>query len=184
MIRDVVLALWFFVPAGAANAAPIVAAHTPALARYTTPLDFGRTFRGRPLLGANKTWRGLLAGVLLAVAVLWIEQTLVASSPRLAHLLDLNYAHLPTLLLGPLFGIGALGGDALKSFFKRRVAIRPGQSWFPFDQLDFVVGAGLLTLPVVRLPLGAYSWSLLIWPVIHLASSFVGYLLGLKDQPI
>ncbi|HEX5285728.1 MAG TPA: CDP-archaeol synthase, partial [Polaromonas sp.] len=36
-------------------------------------------------------------------------------------------------------------GDSLKSFFKRRLGIAPGQRWIPFDQLDFILG-GLVAL--------------------------------------
>jgi CDP-2,3-bis-(O-geranylgeranyl)-sn-glycerol synthase len=40
-----------------------------------------------------------------------------------------------------LLGFGALAGDSIKSFFKRRVGVKPGKRWFPFDQIDFVIGA-------------------------------------------
>jgi CDP-diglyceride synthetase len=46
-------------------------------------------------------------------------------------------------------------GDAVKSFFKRRLGITPGKSWFPFDQLDFVLGA-ILFVSIIKFPgLGA-----------------------------
>jgi CDP-2,3-bis-(O-geranylgeranyl)-sn-glycerol synthase len=32
-----------------------------------------------------------------------------------------------------------VSGDALKSLGKRRLGIRPGAPWIPFDQLDFIV---------------------------------------------
>ena len=60
---------------------------------------------------------------------------------------DLDYVGLPTLIVGPLFAIGALGGDALKSFFKRQVGIRPGGTWFPFDQIDYIIGGAIASQP-------------------------------------
>ncbi len=50
-------------------------------------------------------------------------------------------------LLGPAFGIGAMGGDSAKSFVKRRMGIAPGAPWIPIDQLDFVAGALLIIWP-------------------------------------
>jgi CDP-2,3-bis-(O-geranylgeranyl)-sn-glycerol synthase len=48
------------------------------------------------------------------------------------------------LSLGFLLGLGAMAGDAAKSFFKRRLGIAPGHPWIPFDQIDFQIGALLL----------------------------------------
>jgi hypothetical protein len=48
------------------------------------------------------------------------------------------------LLPGLLMGLGAGIGDAVKSFFKRRIDIEPGESWPVFDQLDFFLGAYVL----------------------------------------
>jgi len=39
---------------------------------------------------------------------------------------------------------GALLGDMMESFFKRRIGRDRGQDWIPFDQLDFIVGALVL----------------------------------------
>jgi hypothetical protein len=69
-----VTALWLFL---AVLGAPLLHAPVlrwnllPALAR---PLDGGRRWHGRRLLGDNKTWRGALcmtAGVVLATLALW-----------------------------------------------------------------------------------------------------------------
>jgi len=84
--------------------------------------------------------------------------------------------------LGVRFGIGAMAGDAVKSFFKRRVGIRPGQPWIPFDQLDFIVGALALVWPVSDL-----SW----WdvPLIltfsaggHVVVNHAGFWLGVRQS--
>jgi CDP-2,3-bis-(O-geranylgeranyl)-sn-glycerol synthase len=60
----------------------------------------------------------------------------------------LPYAEWP--LLGLAFGVGAMGGDSLKSFVKRLKGIPPGRPWIPMDQLDFVVGSLLLVTPIAR----------------------------------
>lgn len=185
MLRDTILALWFFLPAGVGNMTPIFAAKLPLLRRWNAPMDAGLTFGGRRLLGAHKTWRGLVCGVAAATVVLWLQQVVTAHVPWLAAAaVPLNYARLPVMLLGPLFAVGALGGDAIESFFKRRRDIPSGHSWFPFDQLDYIIGAAVVTLPVAVLPWTVYGCAVVLWLLIHLGVSFVGYLVGLKERAV
>ena len=160
MIDDILFALWFFLPAAAANAIPIFLAKAPLLANYKTPLDFGLKLRGKPVFGKNKTYRGLIGGIIIAIIVLWLQQRLFASSSFLSdRFIDvLDYSTLNTIVLGALFGLGALGGDAIESFFKRQLDIAPGKSWFPFDQIDYIVGASIATFAFVQLSAFHYFW--------------------------
>lgn len=185
MYNDILFALWFLLPAAAANVAPILSAAIPLLKRWDAPIDGGRTLRGKEVLGAHKTWRGLVSGMIVATVVLWAQQALV-SHTSWAHSITsgVDYASLPTLLLGPLFAIGALGGDALESFFKRQRGIKSGGTWVPFDQVDYIIGALLVSLPFVVLSPSRYVWALVIWFLMHLFASYVGWLVGLKKQPI
>ena len=185
MIHDVLLAFWFMLPAAAANAAPIFSARLPLLRAWDTPLDFGREFRGHPLFGPHKTWRGLLTGTIVATVILWLQQLLVSSVPWAEVFTgNIDYPTLPTLLLGPLFGLGALGGDAVESFLKRRRGTESGGSWVPFDQLDYIIGAVLVTLPFVILTVRQYVLIIVIWSAMHLLSTYIGWKLGLKERPI
>lgn len=185
MLGDVLFAFWFMLPAACANGAPILSARLPFLKKWNARMDFGKRFHGRPLLGSHKTWRGLISGMVVATLVLWIQQLLAARTGWAYVFTDgVSYAGFPTLILGPLFGLGALGGDALKSFFKRRVGTEAGKSWFPFDQLDYVVGAILVSLPFVVLSLRQYVLIIIMWFGLHLASTYIGWRLGLKDEPI
>lgn len=185
MLEDVLLALWFFAPAGVANAAPVFAAKIPLLKHWNAPLDFGKKWRGQRVFGANKTWRGLVAGIIMATLVLWLQQYMTS---RYGWAYDitghLDYATLPLLVLGPLFGAGALLGDAIESFFKRQRGVAPGHSWFPFDQIDYIIGGAILTLPVVRLHVWQYGWVVIVWLGMHLLASYIGFRLKLKDKPI
>lgn len=185
MIHDLLFAIWFFLPAAIANAAPVFSAAIPLLKRFDAPIDGGATFRGKRVLGDHKTWRGVLSGIFAATLVVWGQQ-LAVQHFEWAKLLSNRYDYLalPALLVGILFTIGALGGDAAKSFFKRQLGIASGTSWFPFDQLDYIIGSLLVMLPVALLTPPQYAWVFLVWFVAHLAASYAGYLMGLKDAPI
>ncbi|MEC4748362.1 CDP-archaeol synthase [Methylomicrobium sp. Wu6] len=113
-----------------ANGAPVLAG-VFADARTAKPIDGGfRLSDGRPLFGAAKTWRGLFAA-------------LVATS-FVAYLL--NYG----LLTGILFAVGAMAGDLLSSFCKRRLGRAEGSHLRGFDTAP----ESLLPLLMVKSRLG------------------------------
>jgi hypothetical protein len=184
-VKEVLFALWFFLPAGIANVSPILVANVPLLKAWGAPIDLHRTFRGQRLLGSHKTWRGLIVGIVMATFVLWLQQLLVRHTGWAQSLANqVNYAALPTLVLGPLFALGALGGDAIESFFKRQRRMPPGQGWFPFDQTDYIIGGAIAAAPFVHLRFLQYVWLLLLWLTVHVIASYIGYLTGLKERPI
>jgi CDP-2,3-bis-(O-geranylgeranyl)-sn-glycerol synthase len=183
--QDLAFALWFMLPAAAANTAPIVAAALPGIKTHSMPIDGGRTFRGKPIFGLHKTWRGLLAGIIVGTLVFWLQEIAYQHHDRIIELIGTrDYLTLPALLCGPLFGIGAIGGDAIESFFKRQRGITSGGTWVPFDQLDYILGTLIVTAPIVALSLREYILTLVLWFIIHLLASYVGWRMGLKDVPI
>ncbi|MEK7152342.1 MAG: CDP-archaeol synthase [Patescibacteria group bacterium] len=185
MLEDILFALWFFLPAGVANAIPVFVAKMPGIKAYEAPMDCGLTFRGRRVFGAHKTWRGLIAGIIAGTLTLWLQQYLVGEFSWFDGFADqVDYQALPTLIMGPLFAIGALGGDAIESFFKRQLNISPGKGWFPFDQTDYIIGGAIATMPFVSLSIGQYAWLIVVWLIMHVISTVIGYFLGLKERPI
>ncbi|EGV20061.1 CDP-archaeol synthase [Thiocapsa marina] len=100
--------------------------------RFAHPLDGGRLFRdGRPWLGASKTWRGLCAAVL--------------TTPLLAVLLGLTW------LIGVVAALGAMSGDLLASFIKRRLGRQPSESVFLLDQVPEALIPAIALMPVLDL---------------------------------
>ena len=182
MLRQVFLILWLFLPAGVANGTPVLAAKLPWLG---APLDGGLTFRGKRLFGPNKTWRGVITGIIMATLTLWLQQIAVRNIHWLQTVISpINYTHLPILTLGFLFGIGALGGDAIESFFKRQRGIASGNGWFPFDQTDYIVGSAVAITPLIRLNTIQYAEAVVLWLTIHLTATYLGYRIGLRARPI
>jgi CDP-2,3-bis-(O-geranylgeranyl)-sn-glycerol synthase len=185
LAKDLFFALWFFLPAAIANMMPIFAAHWKFIKEYDYPMDCHKTFRGKRIFGDHKTFRGLIVGMIFSTLVLWLQQLAVAHIQFVADLTNqVDYTQLPVLVLGPLFGFAAIAGDAIESFFKRQRGIKPGDGWFPFDQIDYIVAGAVATMPFVRLSLWQYVWLVALWLVIHVISTVIGYKLGLKDKPI
>lgn len=185
MLKELLFAIWFFLPAGIANAAPVFSAKIKALHKYAYPMDFHKTYRDIRIFGSHKTWRGFISGVIMATVVLGLQQLMVIhfawAHSFTAHV---KYEHLPTLILGPLFAIGALGGDAIESFFKRQRKIPPGHGWFPFDQTDYIIGGAIATSPLVQLSVREYALLIVFWFVAQLITVYIGWLIGLRERPI
>lgn len=183
-IDSVFLALWFFLPVGIANSAPVFAKAIPGLREINYPMDFHMTFKGKRVFGSHKTFRGLIAGILLSVGIVLLQQYLYGNSEWLREHLSLNYFHINPVQLGTLSALGALLGDAIESFFKRQIGVAPGKSWFPFDQTDYIIGGILFTALYRPLPIIVYLLIVVIWFGMHLLFTWIGYIVGLKDSPL
>lgn len=183
MITAVLSALWFFLPAGVANVTPIIVAKIPILVSFRTPLDLGKTYRGQRILGDHKTWRGLVLGVVAAIMVVYLQQWLFTISVPIRAVSLLPYSSLHPVMLGFLFGFGALFGDAFASFFKRQNGIQSGERWIPFDQIDYVLGGIIFSSWIAPLEWQWYIIVIVVWVLIHPLASIIGYFTGFKAVP-
>jgi CDP-2,3-bis-(O-geranylgeranyl)-sn-glycerol synthase len=168
--------LFLLLPAYLANMTPVFVRKLNVL---DFPLDFGMRLRGRPLFGANKTFRGVLFGSLAAVMTAFM-QYLVHSVPFFRSISLLDYQD--WLLIGLLLGVGALLGDAVESLFKRQLGINPGERFLPWDQLDFVVGALLLLSVAYVPPLKVILTALIASFLLHIGSVRFAYYLGIRKE--
>ena len=181
---DIVFVIWFFLPAGLGNVAPIVAAKLPCFKAWSFPLDGYATFRGKRVFGDHKTVRGLLSGLFTGMLTAVLQVWLYREVPLMRQIIPIDYTSLNPWLFGALSSIGALTGDALKSFFKRQFGIPPGESWIPIDQVDYVIGGIAFTALYIRLSWTQYLLLLVIWSLLHPLATFIGYTLKLKDRPM
>ncbi|MDR1690876.1 MAG: CDP-2,3-bis-(O-geranylgeranyl)-sn-glycerol synthase [Candidatus Methanoplasma sp.] len=176
--------LWLFIPAMLPNSAAAVVGGGPKI-------DFGKSWRGKRILGDGKSWRGLfgggLAGVLtglimIGLASIWDPENYWGFGPFWTN-------------VGILFclSFGAIFGDLMGAFIKRRLGMERGQKAPVLDQYDFVLGAFLTTS--VFFPNWVYSTFIEGWHiaalifilalmfVIHRGVNIIGYKLGFKKEP-
>lgn len=168
-------AFWFFLPAGIANMVPVLAGKIPGLSGWNTPIDLGKSWRGTRVFGNHKTWRGLVSGTIAGALIGLFQYRFIASSAETTPFIIAATAAM---------GLGALVGDAVESFFKRRRGVKPGQSWFPFDQTDYIIGGLVFVSPFIKLSIAEIIRVFLIYFVLHLGVSYVSYRAGLKKTPI
>lgn len=109
--QEIILLFWLM----GVNGAPILIAKF-ADKWFDYPIDCNQLFfDGRPILGASKTFRGLIAA--LAISIL------------IGSILALS------LLTSLLFGALSMVGDMTSSFIKRRLGLRPSAMALGLDQI-------------------------------------------------
>ncbi len=170
--------LYFMLPAYLANMAPVLG--KSMLKQLAVPIDAGKKWKGKPVFGKNKTWRGLVLAVIFSTAVFLLQAYLYQfETARKISLIDYSTA---TVWIGILLGLGTIAGDAVESFFKRRMNIKPGKPWRPFDQIDFTIGALALT-SIAYFPGWLNSVIIVIISAAgHVFFSHLGYYLKLKKD--
>ena len=170
-LLDIAAAMWFIFPAYCANAAPVIFGGGQ-------PIDFGKTFfDGKPFLGSHKTFRGFLAGLVVGTLV-GLAQTLIFEHVLFEYGTQFRY----TVFLGFMLSLGAVTGDLIESFIKRRLNRSPGKPLPIADQIDFILGAFLFSIPVSPPSLLSAVIILLVTIPIHLLTNLGAALLNMKNK--
>jgi CDP-2,3-bis-(O-geranylgeranyl)-sn-glycerol synthase len=174
----VVVGIWAMLPAYVPNNVAVVAGGG-------APIDGGRTWRGDRILGDGKTWRGTAVGVTTGAGLALL---LNAARPFAVGATGVEVPSFPLRVVVAL-PLGALLGDILASFLKRRTGRQRGAAFPGVDQMDFVVVSLALTAAV------APGWFLetfwpwvlgvvvVVTPALHLLANWFAFQLGLKDEP-
>lgn len=149
--------IYTYLAAYLANAAPVLCGGGKSL-------DGGRIWRdGHPILGSHKTMRGTLSGIAVGTVVGLIQLEPVR---------------------GLLLAVGAVGGDLIVSFAKRRLGLMPGAPFPVADQLGFIVVAVALASIVPPPPTWERVAAIFVATVpIHLITNLFAWLLKLKRHP-
>jgi CDP-2,3-bis-(O-geranylgeranyl)-sn-glycerol synthase len=173
---------------------PYVASATATIPRGRgPPMDFGRTWPGdgRRVLGPSKSWSGFLFGTFFAFPIALLQAWLILiAPPNLAIVPQFGPTVIGAVPVALLLTAGAMSGDALGSFIKRRLGRTSGSRAPLLDQLPLVavpVLVGLAVFPSTFVPaffsLEALFWLLVFTLGLHTAFNWVGYKAGLKRVP-
>ncbi len=183
-MKELFFVLWFFAPAGLANLAAFFSSKIPFIKKLNYPVDFRLTIRKKRILGNHKTIRGFVVGIVFAILGTYLQIYLYENVSILRSILPINYSAIDPIIFGFLAGFGALAGDAVKSFFKRQIGFVPGESWFPFDQIDYIVGGMICTWFYIPLTFIQYIILFVVWFLAHVFFTHAGFLLKLRRKPL
>lgn len=138
MLYLLLSAIWFGLPGAMADLTPPLA--LKLFPRLSSPLDFKKKYKGKRILGWEKTVSWVITGLIFSHLTYVFQTFYVVETPNTIFA-DVN----PNILTLPWYyglaiGAGALGFDLVKSFFKRQRGIKPGKLWYPYDQMSWIVG--------------------------------------------
>jgi CDP-2,3-bis-(O-geranylgeranyl)-sn-glycerol synthase len=182
------------------------------------PIDGGRYFRdGRRILGDHKTWKGLKGPLYIGIPIsflifllfniIWIPisdiindattqgQYLLYNDPKIFQYyfiggeFPINFLVLIIRII--LASYGAVVGDLIGSFLKRRFDIKSGAPFWIVDQLDFALVAllfvsilGFISPNLFLLPdLHIIIFLIILTPAVSIIANTVAFITGLKNVP-
>jgi len=206
-----IFSLLFIFPAYISNASMVITGGGK-------PIDGGRNFRdGRRILGDHKTWNGLKGPLYIGIPIsffifllfniLWvpIKDLIIDAAAQGQYLLYNDIKIFEFYFIGGEFPInflvliirivlasyGAVVGDLIGSFLKRRFDIKSGAPFWIVDQLDFALIALLfVSIPGFILPnlfmlpdFYIIIFLIILTPAVSVIANNIAYLIGLKDVP-
>lgn len=158
---------------------------------FHRPIDGGRTFRGKPLLGKNKTWRGF---VVMPVSVGLFFALFSSQRPWFGDRFASGLWPLSTVtyfFLGCWAGLAFMLGELPNSFCKRQFGVAPGASAkgvatsfivFILDRVDSLLATLVALSLVVHLPWKVWVSVILVGILVHWFFSAVLKLVGVKPR--
>ena len=188
MFECIFIVLFIMAPAYLANTIAVLTG-----GRY--PIDQGKLYSdGNRILGDGKTWSGLIGGTIGGMVVGYGLAFLSVSEAGQTLFDELlrhpNWGE-NVLLVFFLLSFGALFGDMVASFYKRRQNLQRGAKFPILDMYDFIFMSLLLCLIFQRDWL--LSWILDGWiplftilvltPFLHRGVNIIGYKIGVKNEP-
>ena len=163
-------ALWFIAPAYVANGFPPVV-------RGKKPLDFRKKLGKQRVFGDGKTFEGTIGGILAGIFVGLVQITYQSQLPP-----ELGLLHF-TLPIVVALSIGAIFGDLIGAFIKRRMGMPRGHPAWLLDQLDFLT-VSILAVSIFYKPSADIILTLfLLTPPIHWLTNYIAYKAKIKKTP-
>ncbi|MHA2102944.1 MAG: CDP-2,3-bis-(O-geranylgeranyl)-sn-glycerol synthase [Candidatus Hodarchaeales archaeon] len=160
LLNIIIGAIWFIIPAYFANGSPVIVGGGK-------PIDGGRMWRdGKRIFGDGKTYRGFIGGVLIGSLIGLVQFFFEGNSSPIFRAFFLS--------------LGALIGDLIGSFIKRRMSIDRGRPALGMDQLGFIFIGFILVILAFPLTLENFNFTLdlfLVDPILiqYTPENFIAY---------
>lgn len=159
--------IYLYLPGAFANMAPVIFQN----------INFLNKKINKKLFGENKTYRGLFFGIFASILTAFLQKELSALFQKFEIL---NYNEINILLFGFMLGLGALTGDLLKSFIKRKLNIVPGKSFPIFDQIDWIIGSTIVLIFYIKININFVFLSIFTLGILHLFTNIISYKLKIR----
>ncbi|MCK5040392.1 MAG: CDP-2,3-bis-(O-geranylgeranyl)-sn-glycerol synthase [Candidatus Aenigmarchaeota archaeon] len=173
IILIILQSLWFILPAYFANSSAV-------FFKGEKPIDSGKEYKGKRILGDGKTYEGTFGGLLVGTFVGFLQYIIFKK-----YYLLMNSAGFIeySIWLGLALSFGAMAGDIVESFIKRRMDMKRGVEVL-WDKFDFLIGTFIIAylfFDMSLISIGHIIFLFIITPYIHKSFNVIAYFLKLKN---
>ncbi|MFN7974970.1 MAG: CDP-archaeol synthase [Acidobacteriota bacterium] len=145
MLTVVLQSLWLSAAVAISGILHMVVVKADLAPSLKRPIDGGRTLRGRPIFGPNKTWRGFFFMVISSAAAGAVQGLLFGPWAARSGAACLRYDGVARpyaagyAMVNAALGFGYAMGELPNSFLKRQLDFRPGETRRSIAGLGFLV---------------------------------------------
>ena len=184
MFKFIFSCFYFFLPAYFTNMTPSLSAQLGIFKFLAKPLDGGKEFAKKPLLGNHKTWRGVILGSLAGILIVFLQKYLFSNFSFIREISFFNYQEVNLIFFALLIVFGAISGDLFFAFIKRRLRLKPGARFLPFDQINYVIGVAVFLFFFSEIFINLEVWIIILFLTffLHVMATQIGFLLGLSKS--
>jgi len=178
----VISCLYFFSPAYFANMSPPILKRLGVFNFLAFPIDRNlKFFDKKPLLGSHKTLRGALFGFLVSFLLVLLQRILFEIE-FFKKISLIDYAKINIFLFATVFSFGVVFGDLFFAFIKRRLNLKEGAPFLPFDQTNYVLGCAF-SLYLFKFPIKFEVWLFLFFVTffLHIIVNRLGFYLKIHS---
>lgn len=184
MLELILSSFYFFLPAYFTNMIPSLLGKRNIFPSLGKPVDFGKKYKNSPLFGDHKTWRGVILGPTVGILIAFLQAWLFKQSSFIQNISLFNYQEVNIFLFGFLISFGTMIGDLASAFIKRRLNLKPGARFMPFDQINYVIGTAFFLTLFSKITIDIKVWItlLILTFLLHISSTQIGFVLGLSKS--
>jgi CDP-2,3-bis-(O-geranylgeranyl)-sn-glycerol synthase len=179
ILTYILACFYFFLPAYFTNMTSPLARKANLFNFLDKDIDFGKKFLGQPILGSHKSWRGAILGIGVGFLVVLLQGCLYRF-PAIQKISFLDYGQINIFLFGLLISAGAVFGDLLFAFIKRRLKMEPGAKFIPFDQTNYVIGSAIFLTAILKIEIITWIILFILTFLVHIIANRIGYHLKLN----
>jgi hypothetical protein len=187
----VLRATWLVLPVVVGGLGHVAILKTNLLGFLAVPIDGGAIWRGRPLLGANKTWRGIAVMTGSTTLASGMLAALLRRTRWTSALDVLASARVNAWLAGALSGLTYCLAELPNSFVKRRLGIAPGaratnagRLQYLVDQADSVAGCMILLRLLSRSHAAELLTAFALGLSVHIGIDQLMHAIGVKSRAV
>ncbi len=156
--------------------------------RLNYPLDFYRKAGGKRIFGNSKTFRGLLAMVVLSIPATYFLHWLTVNYQSISSLNIIDFETYSPALVGIAYGLGYVIAELPNSFAKRMLGIdegKPGKFYnVMIDQADSPVGCMLALIIFSDMNLLFFIAGTFFYLGLHMFFNVLLFSVGLRKNPL